>query len=122
MHIFASWFESEFVPFLRCHVCSRKLEEKDLLVSDHSPAYPYADVRKLKDRKIRAVFLPKNTTAPIHPVVQGIIKAFKACYCGEACSGVVNSKLQITEFLKTLMLEDVAYIVQLGAENYASYC
>jgi hypothetical protein len=82
---------------------------------DQSPAHPCADVQKLKDRKIIAVFLPKNTTVLIHSVVQGIIKAFKACYCGEACSGVVNSKLQITEFLKT-MLKIVAYIAQLGGK------
>jgi hypothetical protein len=108
MHVFASWFESELVPFLRCHICSRKLEEKDLLLLDQCPAHPCADVQKLKDKKIRAAFL--------HPLVQGIIKAFEACCCSETCSGVVNSKLQSTEFLKTLMLKDVAYIVELGGK------
>jgi hypothetical protein len=74
-----------------------------------------ADVLKLKDEKIKAVFLPKNTTALIHSIDQGIIQACRACY-GELLGGVVNSELQVTEFLKTLMLNDVTYIagVSLG--------
>jgi hypothetical protein len=60
--IFASWFENEFVPSVRCHLCSKKLEEKALLVWDHCPAHP-ADVLKLKDGKIQLIFLPKNMPA-----------------------------------------------------------
>jgi hypothetical protein len=73
--IFASWFENEFVPSVRRHMCSKKLEEKALLLLDHCPAHPSADVLKSKDGKIKAVFLPKNATALIQPVDQGIIRA-----------------------------------------------
>jgi hypothetical protein len=45
---------------------------------------------------------------------QGVIRACKAYYCGELLGGVVNSGLQVTEFLKTLMLKDVAYSVGLA--------
>jgi hypothetical protein len=35
--IFASWFESEFVPSVRRHLHSKKLEERALLLLDHYP-------------------------------------------------------------------------------------
>jgi hypothetical protein len=71
--IFASWFENEFVPSVRRHLHSKKLEEKALLLLDHCLAHPSADVLKLKDGKIKAMFLPKNTTALIQPMYQRII-------------------------------------------------
>jgi hypothetical protein len=60
------------------------------------------------------MFLPKNTTALIQPMDQGIIRACKAFYRGELLGGVVNSELQVTEFMKTLTLKDVAYSVGLA--------
>jgi hypothetical protein len=38
--IFASWFENEFVPSVRRHLLSKKLEEKALLLLDYCPARP----------------------------------------------------------------------------------
>jgi hypothetical protein len=112
--IFASWFENEFVPSVKCHMHSKKLEEKALSLLDQCPAHPSADVLKSKDEKIKAMFLPKNTTALIQPMDQGIIFACKAYYRCELLGGVVNSELQVTEFLKTLMLKDVVYSVGLA--------
>jgi hypothetical protein len=71
--VFGSWFGNEFVLSVRRHLRSKKLEEKALLLLDHCPAHPSADVLKLKDGKIEAMFLPKNTTALIQPMDQGII-------------------------------------------------
>jgi hypothetical protein len=56
---------------------SKKLEEKVLLLSDHCPAYSSADVLKLKDGKIRATFLPNNSTTLIQPMDHGIIRVFE---------------------------------------------
>jgi hypothetical protein len=75
--IFASWFACEFVPSVRRCLLSKKLEEKALLLLDHCPAHPSDDVLKPKDGKIKAMFLPKNTTALIQPLDQGIIRAAK---------------------------------------------
>jgi hypothetical protein len=58
---------------LRHHLCSKKLEVKALLLLDHCPAQAPADVLKSKDVKIKAMFLPKNTTALIQPMDQGIV-------------------------------------------------
>jgi hypothetical protein len=81
-NIFASWFENEFVQSVRCHLHSKNLEEKALLLLDHCPARPSADVLKSKDGNIKAMFLPKNTTAPIQLMDQCIIRACKAYYRG----------------------------------------
>jgi hypothetical protein len=91
--ILASWFENEFLPSVRRHLHSKKLEEKALLLLDHCSAHPTAHVLKSKDGKIKAMFLPKNTTALIQPTDQGIIRACKAFYRGELLRGVVNSEL-----------------------------
>jgi hypothetical protein len=50
------------VPSLRYHLLSSNLEENALLLFDHCPPHPSADVLKLKDDKITAVY---NTTALI---------------------------------------------------------
>ena len=44
-----------------------------------------------RDGKIGVMFLPKNTTALIHPLDQGIIKAFKAHYRRELLSAIAVS-------------------------------
>jgi hypothetical protein len=66
------------------------------LLQYHGPT-PGSAVLKLRDRKIRAIFLPKNITELIKPMDQDIIQAFKAYYHGKL-PGDVNSELQITEF------------------------
>jgi hypothetical protein len=77
---FASWFENEFVPSVRRRLHSKKLEEMTLLLLDHCPAHPSADVLKSKDGKVKAMFLPKNTTALILSVDQGVFRACTAFY------------------------------------------
>jgi hypothetical protein len=72
-----------FLPSVRYHVHSNKLEEKAMLLMDHRLAHPSADVLILKDGKIKAKFLPKNTTALIQPTDQGIIQACKIYYHSE---------------------------------------
>jgi hypothetical protein len=72
-----------------------------LLLLDHCPAHPSADLLISKDGKIKVMFLPKNTAALIQPMDQGIIRACKVYYHSELLGGVVNSELQVTEFLKT---------------------
>lgn len=40
-------------------------------------AHPSPDVSQSADRRIKAMFLPKNTTSLIQPMDQGVISAFK---------------------------------------------
>jgi hypothetical protein len=60
------------------------------------------------------MFLPKNTNSLIQPMDQGTIQTCKTSCCSKLLGRVVNSELQVTEFLKTLTLKDVAYSAQLA--------
>ncbi|XP_045104416.1 tigger transposable element-derived protein 7-like [Portunus trituberculatus] len=53
---------------------------KALILLDNAPAHPSSDVLKSADGKIKAMFLPKNTTSLIQPMDQGVISAFKRIY------------------------------------------
>jgi hypothetical protein len=107
-HIFAFWFESEFVLLLKSHLFSKRLEEKALLLMGHCPAHPSADVPRLKDRLYNCLF------ALIQSVDQGLIQSVKTYYCSELLGGFLNSEFQIVKFLKTLMLKDIACGVDLA--------
>jgi hypothetical protein len=63
---------------------------KFLIGSFDCLAHPSADVLISKDGKIKAMFLPKNTTALIQTIDQGIL-------------------LHITEYLKTLTVFGLAW-------------
>jgi hypothetical protein len=119
-HVFISWFNEDFVPSVKSHLRSRKLEEKALLLLDNCPAHPSSEVLKSRDGKIVATFLPKNTTALIQPLDQGIIRAFKAHYRRELLTAVINSELQVQEFLKKVTLKDMAYNIGLAWKKITS--
>jgi hypothetical protein len=79
------WFESEFVPSVRCH-----LPSKQLLLLNHCSAYSSADDPKLKDGKRTATFLSKNMTALMKPLELSIIPACEAYYCSDILIGIVT--------------------------------
>ena len=112
--VFQKWFERDFVPSVKRHLRLKRLEEKALLLLDNCSAHPSDDILQSKDGKIKVMFLPKNTTALIQPLDQGIIHAFKAHYRGGLLSDMVNSELQVTEFLKTVTLKHAAYLIGLA--------
>jgi hypothetical protein len=123
--IFTKWFEKEFVPSVRRYLRHKKLEEKALLLLDNCPAHPSVDVLQSRDGKITAKFLPKNTTALIQPLDQGIIRTFKAHYRGSLLSEIVNSDMQVNEFLKSQTLKHASYNVgvawgKVGATSIAN--
>jgi hypothetical protein len=113
--IFLIWFESEFVPSVTRNLRLKGLEEKTLL-PDNCAAHSSADTRTLqsKDGKMRLILLPKNTTALIQTLDQGIIRAFEAYYHGGLLNEIGNSELQVTEFLKTVTFKNVAYSIGLA--------
>ena len=63
------------------------------------------------------MFLPKNTTALIQPLDQGIILTFKAHYRRGLLSEIVNSELQVTDFLKTVTLKNATYSIGLALDK-----
>jgi hypothetical protein len=102
------------VPSVTRHLRSKKLVEKALLLLDHCPAHPSTHVLKSKDGKIKAMFLPRNTTTLIQLMDQGNIRACKTYYCGEMLGAIVNSELPVAEFLNTLTLKNVSCSVGLA--------
>jgi hypothetical protein len=60
------------------------------------------------------MILPKNMTVLIQPMNQGIIWIYKPYYWNELYAHVVKSEVQVTEFLKTLTLNDFVYNVGLA--------
>lgn len=96
--IFTEWFYEDFVSSVKKNPQSLKHTEKALLILDHYPAHPH--LLKSKDGKIRVKFLPKNSMELIQPLDQGIIRAFKAYYCHELLSSIVNSEEKMDDFLK----------------------
>jgi hypothetical protein len=99
------------MPSVRHHLNSRIFEDISLLFLDHCKANPPAAALKSQDEKVRLIFLPKDITTLLQLMDPGIIGHSNSC-CG-MLRGVVNSELQIMEFLKTVMLKNVEYIVDL---------
>ena len=73
--MFAEWFHAEFVPDVTKELISIGQEQKAVLLIDNCPCHPQDLVSKCK--KIKAKFLPANTTSKIQPHDQGIIAAVK---------------------------------------------
>lgn len=76
--IFADYITGYLSPFLANYFAKNKVDNKALLVIDSAPAH-HIDVEDYADN-IRVVFLPKNCTAVLQPMDQGIVALFKAYY------------------------------------------
>ena len=109
--IFEEWFHKEFVPSVRKHLRRNKKEGKAILLMDHCPAHPGIDSLTSTDKKIRAVFLPKNTTSKIQPLDQGIIAAFKRNYRRNLTVMMVDSRMTVSDYLRSLNLKEAIYLL-----------
>ncbi|XP_049845235.1 tigger transposable element-derived protein 7-like [Schistocerca gregaria] len=72
-------------------------------------AHPPDDVLRSENGKVKTLFLPKNRTALIKPIDQGIIEAFKTHYGREQFTLIVNSDEEMEMFLKSVNLKTVSY-------------
>ena len=104
--IFEDWFHEDFVPSVRRHLCLKRMEPKAILLMDHCPAHPAVESLTSLDRKIKAVFLPKNTTSKIQPLDQGIIATFKPNYQRNLVGTTVGSETSVSDFLKKLNFKE----------------
>ena len=82
--IFEHYFKHHLVPEIRSYqehgLNIPEDDVKALVLLDNAPAHPSSDVLQSADGKIKAMFLPKNTTSLIQPMDQGVICAFKRRY------------------------------------------
>uniref|UniRef100_A0A8C4MQP4 HTH CENPB-type domain-containing protein n=1 Tax=Equus asinus TaxID=9793 RepID=A0A8C4MQP4_EQUAS len=86
--IFQEWFTGCFCPAVESYCASHGLPHRALLLLDGAPCHP-AHLGSLSAH-VRVEFLPKNTSALIQPMNQGIIAAFKAHYLHRMLSQLVQ--------------------------------
>lgn len=109
--LFEDWFHNDFVPAVRKHLRRQGVEPKAILLLDNCTAHPPQDTLTSRDGKIRVVFLPKNTTAQIQPMDQGLIATLKQNYRKEMMRRIITEDTTLLDFIKTLSLKDVFYLV-----------
>lgn len=92
------------------HLGDQGLEPKAILLLDNCPAHAPDLSLVSGDRKIKVYYLPKNTTAKIQPLDQGIITNFKIKYRNELKQAVVQDPHNILELLKNINLKTSFYL------------
>ena len=81
--IVTEWFHKSFDPAVRQHQANYGVvpdEVKAVLLLDNAPAHPATTKLCSKDGRIKAMFLPPNTTSLIQPMDQGVIESTKRHY------------------------------------------
>ena len=51
-----------------------------ILILNNAPAHPREDILSRRDRKIKVLFMPPNTTSILQPMDQGVISTIKRRY------------------------------------------
>lgn len=112
--IFQEWFTDCFCPAVESYCASHGLPHRALLLLDGAPCHP-AHLGNLSAH-VRVEFLPKNTSALIQPMNQGIIATFKAHYLRRTLSQLVQKsdgdRLSMQEFWRS-------YTVMTAVDNIA---
>ena len=74
------WFQLQFIPTVMQHLQCQGLPCKAILLIDNCSAHSYEEVLCSSDGKIRAIFLPPNTTSVIQPLDGRILETIKCNY------------------------------------------
>ncbi|XP_007892178.2 tigger transposable element derived 5-like [Callorhinchus milii] len=120
--IFRNWFFSSFVPSVQCHLRSKGLPEKAVLLLDNCPAHPPAINLQSFDGQIKVFYLPQNATGTIQPLDLGIIATFKRIYRRELVKGLVNSNLAVNEYLNHINLKEMFYLAARAWDEVSTTC
>lgn len=81
--IMSDWFHNVTDPEVRKHQAWYGIAKEDMkavLLLDNAPAHPSSATLSSKDGRIKAMFLPPNTTSTIQPMDQGVIESTKRHY------------------------------------------
>lgn len=108
-HTFQGWFTDHFCPVVERYCHQKNLAHKALLLVDNAPCHP-TNLSDLSEN-VRVEFLPKNTTALLQPMDQGIIATFKAYYLRRTFKKMIEAvdtdkSLSITQFWKQFNIKD----------------
>ena len=107
---FEEWFVKDFVPSVRKHLRRLGHEEKAILLLDNCPAHPGPEILVSKDKKIKAVFLPKNTTSKIQPLDQGIMANLKLLYRRQLIKKMLQDEREVEVYLKSITVKDALFM------------
>lgn len=109
--LFSEWFAQHFVPAVRRFCREKGLDEKALLLLDNAPSHPSTATLQSPDGKIKAMFLPPNTTSIVQPIDQGVLDPCKRRY--KLLSQIVleeeSEDKSVPELLKAVTMKDVVY-------------
>lgn len=114
--IFKTWFFSEFVPSVEKHLAANNLPRKAILLLDNATTHPIAD--ELKDKEIKAVFLPPNVTAVCQPMDQGVIQALKLKYRRQLLRYLISAVDNDEDYISALKKIDVLDVIRWVAEGW----
>lgn len=108
-HTFQVWFTDHFCPAVERYCHEKNLAHKALLLVDNAPSHPKN--LSYMSENVRVEFIPKNTTALLQPMDQGIIATFKAYYLRRTFKKMIeavdtNESLSITQFWKQFNIKD----------------
>jgi len=114
--IFKTWFFNEFVPSVEKYLASNNLPRKAILLLDNASTHPIVD--ELKDRDIKAVFLPPNVTAICQPMDQGVLQALKLKYCRRLLCCLISAIDNDEDYISALKKIDVLDVIRWVAEGW----
>ena len=105
--IFEEWFHKDFAQLVRHHLRRAGLKEKAVLLLDNCPAHPPGST--LHGGKIRAYFLPPNTTSKIQPLDLGVIASFKRHNRRHLMQKAIL-EMDIADLMKKVNVKDAVYL------------
>ena len=97
----------DFAPLVRYQLRRAGLQEKAVLLLDNCSAHPPGST--LQGGKIRAYFLPPNTTSKIQPLDLGVIASFK-CHYGRHLMQKAILETDIADLMKKVNVKDAVYL------------
>ena len=113
--LFGEWFHQRFVPSVKRFCKEKGLEEKALLLLDNAPSHPSSTTLQSEDGKIKAMFLPPNTTAIIQLMDHGVLDPCKTRYKRKLLAHITleneSEDKSVPDILKGLTMKDVVYWV-----------
>ncbi|XP_026580489.1 uncharacterized protein LOC113453191 [Pseudonaja textilis] len=98
--LFEHWLRTYFVPQAKDYCSQTRVPFKILLILGSTPGHP----SPLDDLQadVKVVYLPRNTSPLLHPMDQGAMASFKACYLQEflteAVATMEKSRVSLNEF------------------------
>lgn len=112
--IFKEWFFQQFVPQVEQFLKSKNLPRQAVLILDNATTHP--DAQYIRDKEIKAIFLPPNVTSLIQPMDQGVLAALKKRYRRKLLSSLILAMEEgndlITKLKKIDLIDVIGWVSQ----------